>query len=255
MNCAWAQDIQNVSELDIESLKTLENLNELSMNFCTCKQLADIAPLGTGLQRLENLQQLDLNFRRCMLLADVSPLGDGLKTLQKLQRLNLDFCTCRHITDVSSLGMGLQKLKNLEHLDMNFRRCVLLCDIESLGAGLTKLRKLKELTLIFCGTDVKDVSGLAKALEALDKLERLELCFRGSVKNIQTLAPSIARLQALKSLDLMIGFHQFTSQNAFQAFVDADLLPKGSARLPCASARKNYDSTHSRASGIADWLT
>ena len=46
-----------------------EKLESLDAAFERCSQLADVAPLGAGLEKLQALTSLDLNFRGCSQLA------------------------------------------------------------------------------------------------------------------------------------------------------------------------------------------
>ena len=60
-----------------------------------CSQLADVAPLGAGLEKLQALTSLNLNFGGCSQLADVAALGAGLEKLQALASLDLSLCGCK----------------------------------------------------------------------------------------------------------------------------------------------------------------
>ena len=64
-----------------------------------CSQLADVAPLGAGLEKLQALTSLDLNFDSCSQLADVAALGAALEKLEALTSLKLDFEECSQLAD------------------------------------------------------------------------------------------------------------------------------------------------------------
>ena len=63
-----------------------------------CSQLADVAPLGAGLEKLQALTSLKLDFANCEQLADVAPLGAGLEKLQALTSLKLNFSNCSQLS-------------------------------------------------------------------------------------------------------------------------------------------------------------
>ena len=62
-----------------------------------CSQLADVAPLGAGLEKLQALTSLNLDFF-CSQLADVAPLGAALEKLQALTSLELNFMYCEQLS-------------------------------------------------------------------------------------------------------------------------------------------------------------
>ena len=107
-----------------------------------CSQLADVAPLGAGLEKLQALTFQFLRFGRC------SALAEKLGGLQQLQFLKLDLSDS-FIWDVAALGAGLEKLQALTSLNLNFAQCKQLADVAPLGAGLEKLQALTSLKLHF----------------------------------------------------------------------------------------------------------
>ena len=82
---------------------------------------AELEAVSEGLPA--TLESLDAAFESCSQLADVAPLGAGLEKLQALTSLNLNFGFCEQLADVAALGAGLEKLQALTSLDLNFESC------------------------------------------------------------------------------------------------------------------------------------
>ena len=137
--------------------------------------LADLKAVGDGISQLKMLQQLNLDFDSCRALTDVKAVGDGISQLKSLQQLTLSFFGCAALTDVKAVEDGISQLKLLQELNLDFRLCRALTDVKAVGDGVSQLKSLRELNLKMpnCGS-----------LWGLDSLDEAKL--RKGLPNLQT---------------------------------------------------------------------
>eukprot|EP00747_Dinoflagellata_sp_TGD_P145620 gnl/TRDRNA2_/TRDRNA2_176603_c5_seq4.p1 gnl/TRDRNA2_/TRDRNA2_176603_c5~~gnl/TRDRNA2_/TRDRNA2_176603_c5_seq4.p1 ORF type:complete len:778 (+),score=120.08 gnl/TRDRNA2_/TRDRNA2_176603_c5_seq4:90-2336(+) len=227
--------LKSIDEL-ATPLSSLLELEVFELNLAESEHLTSVDKVVTALVQLPVLDTVSLNLQRC---SGLTMAGDSFRSIARAQALRtarFDFTACtgssiqelttslaeftgdsltlclgsnKDLTNFEKLGQSLARLKKTTTFVLNTEQCTELKNIGGLGKALQQLTQLTVLNLNFSScTAITGMHEFAKSLAQIQMLNSLVLRLDGcdlSVALLVVLASSLAKLTAMRSLNLNLG--------------------------------------------------